>query len=191
MKQTVLKSVNNEQGSIMMVSLLMLAALSVTVFMSMDTSLMNSTIMRNNRDYRDKLYRSESGLSIAAELHRTSWLAGNSILFNLTNGNADITDQDANLTNADGNLVRVAQYDIARIEDYNDATVNSNLHADALTRNFFPLPHIGPPEIGSGNSAKNFEIRRYGIHSRAVDRRDDVTPLAIESGAHKLFNKYI
>ena len=191
MKGIYFRPLNNDQGSIMIVGLLMLVALSLTVFMSMESSMLNSKIMRSSRDYRDKLYRSESGLSIAAERHRINWLSAASILFNLANNDADILDQDANINDAGGNQVRVAQYDLARIEDYNDATINGNLAADALTRDFYPLPHIGPPAIGSGNSGKNFEIRRYGIHSRAVDRRDDVSSLSVESGLYKIFNKYI
>ncbi len=189
MKRIVTHPISNNAGSATIVALLMLAALSLTVFMAMDTSMMNSSMMRNNRDYRENLYRSESGLTIATENHQNVWLQAASPLFSISAGDAEIIDQDASINDADGNPVRVAQYDIARVEDYTDGTIDSKLAEESLTRDFFPLPHFGPPVIGTGMSARNFEIRRYGIHTRAVDKRDNVTSLTIESGLWKIFNK--
>lgn len=192
MKQIKFFNVNNNEGSTIVVVLLMLMALSLAVIMAMDTSMMNSSMMRNNRDYRDHLYRAESGISIAAEVSQATWLAGTSILFDLTDGDADRSDQLAVLNDVDNNSVNISEYDIARIEDYeNDINVDNLLDSDALTRDFYALSHIAPPPVGSGHSPKNFEIRRYGIHSQAFDRQAVLTPLTLEAGLFKFFNKFI
>jgi hypothetical protein len=190
MNSSICQTINNNRGSTIILALLMMTALSLSAFMAAKISLTDSKLMRSHRDHRDLLYNAETGITVASEDHLTGWLQGSSVLFNLTNWDADISNQGVSIDNEDGDSIDVAQYSVARIEDYvNNATVSSNLNTDALTRSFYPLPHIAPPTIGSGSSPKNFEIRRYGVLSSAIDRRNNVTNLTIESGLSKLFNK--
>jgi hypothetical protein len=190
MKSIARHTIDNNHGSTMIMALLLIAALSLSAFMAAKVSLSNNKMMRNNRNYRDLLYNAETGITAASEGHLTGWLQSASVLFNLTNGNADVSNQNVSINDEHGTAMNVAQFSVARVEDYaNDAGVDAYLDTDALTRSFYSLPHIAPPPIGSGVSAKNFEMRRYGILSRAINRRDVVTTMTIESGLSKVFNK--
>lgn len=190
MKLLKCKLLTDNDGSIMIAALLMLVALSLAVFMASDNSLTNSRMMRNSRDYRNDLYRAESGISTAVELHKTTWLDSDSDLFDMDAGNASITNNNVQLNDEDGNPIAIASYQIARIENYEDSDIDSKLDDDALTRDFFSLGHTAPPQVGSGMSPANFEIRRYGIDSTAVPRDGSNNSITIESGLSKLFNKY-
>jgi len=179
----------NNDGSTILVALLMLVALSLTAFMASDNSLTNSKMMRNNRDYIDNLYRAESGISAAVELHQQTWLDFDSDLFDLDAGNACITNNTVQIKGEDDTLVSIASYRVARVEDYRDSGINSKLDDNALTREFYPLGHRAPPPVGSGTSPANFEIRRYGIQSKAIPRDGSPAATTIESGLSKFFNK--
>ena len=182
-------SLQNNDGSIMIVALLLLVALSVTVFMASESSLTNSRMMRNNRAYLDNLYRAESGISMAIQENRDTWLDTGSALFDMDAASAVYTENPVQITDENGNPVNVARYEVARLEDYNgDSDVDNKLDADALTRQFYSMAHTAPPSIGSGMSPKNFEMRRYGIMAQAIPRLG-FNSLTLISGLSKLFNK--
>ena len=181
---------SNNQGSTMIVALLILIALSLSVFMAMDGSITNSKMMRNSRDYRDNFYRAETGISVATELAQATWLSPTSLLFDMSDGNAEINNANVEIIDEDGDPIDIAAYEIARIEDYNGKSeIDDKLDADALTRSFYSLAHTSPPPVGSKMSPKNFEIRRYGIHSQANPRKGSGR-ITLENGLFKLFNKY-
>ena len=180
---------NNNDGAVMIIALLMLAALSLTAFMASDNSLTNSRMMRNNRDYINNLYRAESGISAAVERHQKTWLDFDSDLFDLDAGGVCITNNNVQVKGDDGALISIASYQVARIENYKASDINHKLDDNALTRDFYALGHKAPPPIGSGTSPANFEIRRYGIKSKAIPRDGSPSSTTIESGLSKFFNK--
>ncbi|MCP4551835.1 MAG: hypothetical protein GY834_07300 [Bacteroidetes bacterium] len=168
----------NESGSAIVAALLMGLALSLAVFIAMDNSLFNSRTMRNSRQYIDNLYRGETGITVACEENRTTWLASASNLFQLTNtvpvGNANVQITDEN-----GNPLTVASYVIARIE----IAPTPGTLSDSFP---YKLNHQAPPPIGSKSSVRKFEIRRFGIRSTV----QPANTLTVESGLYKTFNKY-
>jgi len=176
---------NNEKGSAIVVALLMGLALSLAVFIAVDNSLSNSRMMRSNRQYRDNLYRAETGLTVAAEQNQTTWLAPGSALFQATTtfgvgneGNAQESNANVQILNENAAQMTVASYVVARIEP----TPLAGTLSDSFD---YKMNHQAPPHIGSGSSPRYFEIRRYGIRSTAQpDNR-----LTVESGLFKTFNK--
>ncbi len=175
--------VNNEKGSAIIAALLMGLALSLAVLIAVDNTMSNSRMMRNSRQYVDELYDAETGITVGAEDSQGTWLAIGSPLFNPTstyagneanaqfNGNALIWDE----TPAQ---ILVANYVVARIEN--------SPQAGTLSDTFnYDMNHQAPPRIGSGNSPKDFEIRRYGLRSTA----QPANTVTVEAGLSRTFNK--
>ncbi len=169
--------INNDRGSAIIIAILMSLALTTTVFIAMENSTTSSRMMRSHRDYRDRLYRAETGITIAQENHLTTWLNSTSNLFNFTNYN-DQVGADVSILDENGANLVVASYVIARIESAPPANTTSASLA-------YMLNHQAPPPIGDGTSPKSFEIRRYGIQSTVAPENT----ITVESGLSKYFNK--
>ncbi len=173
-----------QAGTIIVVTLLVLAALTVSSLMAVNMAVSDGTVMRNSRTYRCDLYRAETGITVAKAAHTDSWLASDSILFDLSEGSAGVTEEGFSISGLDGNdLPAMGRYVIARIE-----TVPA---AGSLSEKFYPLSHMAPMPSGSGYSAMNFEIRRYGILSTGSSKKDRPdTGVTVEAGLYKVFNRF-
>ncbi len=174
--------IGKQKGSVIGITLLMVAALSLSSLMVADLALEDSAMMRNSREYRTGLYRAETGISLAGESHRQTWLAADSDLFDEIAEDAAWVEEGFAVTDKQGSaLLDMGRYQIARIE--------ANPAGDSLSENFYTLNHRAPVHSGAGFSAKNFEIRRYGIISTGfVHGRDP--GVTIEAGLSKIFNRY-
>ncbi|MFP4444928.1 MAG: hypothetical protein ACLFPD_01610 [Desulfosudaceae bacterium] len=165
----------------MAVAMLVLAALSLSSLLALTMVLNDSAMMRNNRDYRRMLYRAETGLALAAQTHRTTWLAPDSVLFDEDDPQAVFKCNPFTLADKQGNsLPALGRYRIARIQ--------SAPAAGSLSARFYDISHRAPLTGRAGFSARDFELRRYGIRSTGFDQRgrDGVT---IEAGLAKVFNR--
>lgn len=167
----------DERGSMMLTALLMLLALSVTVFMAFRVAVTNSKLMRNNMHYRDNLYRAESVLSVAVEEHKEQWLDSGSDLLDLENKSARVKKIKAEIKNSEEEIIQVGKYSASRIE--------SNPASGDLSAEFYPLHHKAPPEAGSGTSGKK-TARRYGVYATGTNR-DGNGKVVIEAGFIKIF----
>lgn len=170
-------SYKDERGSLMLTALLMLLALSVTVFMASRGAVTNSKLMRNNRQYRENLYRAETVLSVAMEEHTEKWLNSGSDLFDLEDENARLKEIKAEIKNSDGEIIQVGKYRASRIE--------SSPASGTLSAEFYPLHHKAPPAAGSGTSGKK-TIRRYGVYATGKNR-DGNGKVVLEAGFMKIF----
>jgi hypothetical protein len=84
MKKFKLPDLYNENGSAIIMAVFIGIALSIAIFMAIESAESDSLLMRRNREYRDNLYRSESVLSIIKEVNRVTWLDPTSNLFTPT-----------------------------------------------------------------------------------------------------------
>lgn len=166
----------NQRGSLMIAALLMLLGLSLTVFMAARIALTNSKMMRNNRLYRDNLYRAETLLSVAAEEHRRVWLDEDSVLFDLQDGKAEIIHSGI-VINAGGTPAPIGEYRVARIE--------KNPDPDSLSGRFYQMYHLSPPAVGSATSGQ-MTARRYGVLATGTDGRG-YGQVVLEAGFSRIF----
>jgi len=171
---TLKQTLNNENGFVLVVALLMLAIITVYGIAATHTSDTEMQIAANERSRTDDFYSAEGGLIDISE-RSASWLTDNF----LTAGAASagyVTNVDL-----DGNGVNDALVEVRYITD--SAVTVSALSTPA---NDLPLgSHIGPPPAGSGYSLKYFEVRRYGVTSTAANGET-----LVQLGVWKLFNKY-
>lgn len=182
MIRTPLNGKAGQQGTAIIIAMLVLAALSLASLMAVNMAVSDSSIMRNNRTYRSDLYRAETGITVAGEYHAASWLASDSDLFDLSLDEAAVIVNGFTIAGVDGNDMPVmGKYAVARIE--------STPAAGSLSERFYALGHQAPMPIGSGFSARSFEVRRYGILSTGSSKpgRPGVT---VEAGVYKVFNAF-
>ena len=174
--------VKHQKGSTMAVTLMIMAVLILSLTMAMNIVVENSGMMKNSRGYRDDLYRAETGLTLAVETQAESWLAADSVLFDLSRDDAEMVVDGFSITDADGREMPVmGRYTIARIE--------SEAAEDSPSKAFYPLGHQAPIPSGSGYSAMKFEIRRYGIRSTGASRpKNTADGVTVEAGLYKVFN---
>jgi hypothetical protein len=166
----------------MIITLLVLAALTLSSLMAMNVAVSDGAIMRNNRTYRCDLYRAETGITVAGEHHAASWLAPDSDLFDLSLDEAAVMVDDFTIAGVDGHDMPVmGKYAVARIE--------SAPAAGSLSERFYALGHQAPMPIGSGFSARSFEIRRYGVLSTGSSNPDR-PGVTVEAGVYKVFNAF-
>jgi hypothetical protein len=172
------------RGSALMVTMMVMMALLLAAVMAVNMAVSDSIIMRNNRIYRDDLYRAETGVTVARETQADSWLASDSELFDLSREDAAVTVDGFSIAGADGaDLPSMGSYSIARIE--------SDPEEGALSEQFYALGHRAPMPSGAGYSARSFEIRRYGILSTGSSRLDrPVRGVTVEAGLYKVFNSF-
>ena len=172
----------SEAGAVIIVTLMILTILSMSSLMAVNMAVSDSRIMRNSRSYHCSLYRAETGITLAGEKHATSWLDPDSDLFDLSLDDAAFAVDNFCLVGIDGKDTPVmGGFKIGRIEKVPAART--------LSDRFNHLGHRAPMPVGSGFSAMNFEIRRYGILSTGTypQGKSNVT---VEAGLYKIFNRF-
>ena len=167
----------NQSGFLMIAALLMLVALSVTVFMAARIALTSSQMMRNNRIYRDHMYRAQSIISLAVEAHRDKWLDPDSDLFDLNDPDAAYTETGLHLEGGAGDSFFLGSCEIARVE--------ASPKPGALSDEFYRMPHFCPPAVGSGSSGQ-MTARRYGILAVGTNQRQNGR-VVLEAGFTRIF----
>ncbi len=172
MKKTLIT--NNENGSVIVLALIMVVLLSLLGMAVSRTSSIDVQVASNETAALQDLYQAESADKYALETTST-WMTDGFLASAVTAAN-DKRDVDL-----DGNSVNDATVEIRCIEL--SGTPIASLSQDA---NNLPLiRHIGPPPIGSKSSLSKFVIRRYGITSTSL-----TSNTTVQIGAYKLFNKF-
>ena len=173
-----------QEGTIIVVTLLILAALTLSALMAVNMAVSDGTVMRNTRTYQCNLYRAETGITVAKETHADSWLAPDSVLFDLSLNNAGISVDKFAIPGVDGEDMPVmGSYAIARIESMPEPGSPSEM--------FYALSHRAPMPSGAGFSAMNFEIRRYGIIAKGTSEQGKPgAGVTVEAGLYKVFNRF-
>lgn len=165
---------NNENGSVIVLALIMVVLLSLLGMAVSRTSSIDVQVASNETAALQDLYKAESADKYALETTST-WMT-DAFLAQTTSGSYGPWDVDL-----DNNLTNDATVEIRCIEL--SGTPIAALSQDA---NNLPLiRHIGPPPIGSKSSLSKFVIRRYGITSKSL-----TSNTTVQIGAYKLFNKF-
>jgi hypothetical protein len=182
--RAVMNKAAGQNGTIIVVTLLILAALTLSALMAVNMAVCDGSVMRNSRMYQCDLYRAETGITVARETHADTWLAPDSVLFDLSLDNAGITVDQFSIPGVNGeDLPAMGRYVISRIE--------SVPAPGSPSERFYALSHRAPMPSGSGFSAMNFEIRRYGIISTGSSKKDRPgSGVTVEAGLYKVFNRF-
>jgi Tfp pilus assembly protein PilX len=172
MKKTLIA--NNENGSVIVLALIMVVLLSLLGMAVSRTSSIDVQVASNGSRALQDLYQAESADSYALETSST-WMT-DAFLAQSTAGSYGPQNVDL-----DGDLANDATLEIRSVNL--SGTPSGTLSTDA---NNLPLiRHIGPPPAGSKSSLSKFVIRRYGITSTSLNSNTKV-----QIGAYKLFNKF-
>jgi Tfp pilus assembly protein PilX len=168
----------NEDGSIIVLAMIMLVLLTLLGISATTTSSIEVQIAANENQALQNLYQAESGNHYALELTGTAdtWMTDTFLAAADTAAYAkeDNVDIDSDGT-PDVNIeIRCIENSGADISELTPAA--NNLPAQQ---------HISSPPVGSGYSLNDFEIRRYGITATSVNGNTKV-----QIGAYKVFNRY-
>ena len=188
----------NENGFVMMASILISAILLLAGVLALWTSTTEMHVVRNENDLTREFYSSEGGAIDALEncdtgattkggVGATQWLTDQFL--------QDAPSAAANhrFFSVDANGQPIAEVrvrcitDTATTSDFESGLGSAEANAAAdLAANTLPLQrHISPPPSGSGFSMKYFEVRRYGITATSATGNT-----RIQIGAYKVFNKF-
>lgn len=206
----------NKEGSVIIAVILILAGLSVVVFMASDDSITGNRLIKLGREYRNNTYRADTGVSLAIESHKETWLKSDSELFDLGNdtysydvsNDTDLDDDGSGnkilIKDSSGTAVaKVAGGTIIELTDgagalmgeqgrvgkYEIARIELSPASGSMSEKFYKIPHTGQPLPGTGFSPKNFEIRRYGIVSTGEEEAGSEKKVENEAGLFKYFTK--
>lgn len=192
MADTCKQILDNENGFVLVVALLMLAVVTVMGIAVTQISNTEMLIATNDRSIADDFYVAEGGLIDISE-RSTTWLTNNF----LTTGesaakqiyNIDIDTPPTGKTsiinpNSDDPVDQARADTLIEIRCITAPEVN--IGGLSTAANDVPVArHINPPPVGSGYSVKYFEVRRYGLTSTSI--KGDTR---LQMGVWKLFNKY-
>jgi hypothetical protein len=175
MKKTVL--INNENGSVVVLALIMVVLLSLLGMAVTRTSSIDVQVSSNETQAVRNLYQAESADNYALETTST-WMT-NAFLTS-----TDTTAYQNYLVDLDGDGNNDVRIEIRCVEGSGTPIAPAGTLSNGA--NDLPLmQHKAPPPIGSGYSLKSFEIRRYGITGTELNGNTQV-----QIGAYKVFNKF-
>ena len=172
--------IRNEEGSVIVLSMVLLVLLTILGISATRTSSIEVQIASNERQAIQNQYQAEAGNHYALEISST-WMTDN---FLTTAANAAYVDSSVDPSLAvdiDADGTNDATIEIRCIESTGTAIAGLSDGANNL-----PVQqHITAPPAGSGYSLKNYEVRRYGITATSTNGNSQV-----QLGAYKVFNKY-
>ncbi|GAB6909551.1 hypothetical protein DESC_850011 [Desulfosarcina cetonica] len=167
------KHLGNNDGSVTIVSLMVLVILTLAGIAAIAISNNETAIVRNQQMATTTFYNAETGIN-DARVNYTTWLTNSFLSASETEASGEF---DALTTDDEGNPVATIQ---VRCIENSGSTVFDGDVGDQIPA----MSHTASPPSGSGYSAKYFQIRRYSITSTATS---DNT--VVQVGAWKIFNK--
>jgi Tfp pilus assembly protein PilX len=172
--------IGNEEGSVIVLSMVLLVLLTMLGISATQTSTIEVQIASNERTALQNFYQAEAGEHVALEISKT-WMTDT---FLVTAENAAYVDStvDPSLTvDIDDDGTNDVTIEIRCIESTGtDISVLSN-----AANNLPQQAHKAPPPLGSGYSLGDYEIRRYGITATSTSGNSKV-----QIGSYKVFNKF-
>ena len=170
------KTLNNEEGMVMIFTLMVLMILTISGVAAINISNNETSIVRNEQFVSSEFYDAETGIN-DARINFNNWL--DNAFLNTPETSASRTWPSIS-TDAAG--VPLATLQIRCIEN-NAGGVTSifNDVADEMPA----IPHKASPPEGSGYSVQHFEVRRYSITSTS-----NTGNTVLQIGVWKVFNKY-
>jgi hypothetical protein len=177
MMRYAIKTIQNEDGFVMAISILLAAIVLIVGVASIMISNTEVAVVRNEGQLLREFYNAEGGVVDALENYNsgsTFWLTDDFLLAGPTAAGNTVTSH-----NLSGQAVASVE---ARCIEETGATIASL--SDAA--NHLPQQrHIGPPPASSGYSLRYFEIRRYGVTATSTTGNSQ-----IQVGVWKAFNKF-
>jgi hypothetical protein len=162
---TLRNTINNENGFVLVVAVLMLVVVTVIGLAATRTSETEVQIAGNERQIVDDLYNAESTLINLLE-NPSTWLP------------TVLTNSSSPYTGTTGDYTTEIRW-IDDTGDDGDIVTLSDSANDLPSRR-----HIGPPPPNSGYSLKFFEVRWYGVTTSSANGST-----RIQTGVYKVFNK--
>jgi hypothetical protein len=155
-------TVENENGFVLVVAVIMLVAITVIGIAATRTSETEVQIAENEQQIIDDFYNAE-GVLINTLENPNTWMPA------LLTGSSYM--------GASGDF----KIEIRWIDD-----TDTDVGGLSAAANHLPsLPHRGPPQPGSGYSSRFFEMRRYGVTTTSA-----TSDTQVQAGAWKVFNQY-
>lgn len=184
------KTVNNEDGMVMIFAVMVLMILTISGVAAINISNNETTIVRNEQLSSSEFYQAESGIN-DARINFVDWLTNAFLMAGDTVANATLSS-----ISSDANGNPVANIQVRCIENnapggkvtpiFTDVNDPGYVLGDYDVPDQMPaMPHKGNPPVGSGYSIKNFEVRRYSITSTS-----NAGNIVVQAGVWKTFNKY-
>lgn len=173
MRGSLKRIVNNEEGFVLAVAVLVLVIITILGVAATRTSDTEIRISANERDLVNDFYIVEASLLDSAESSGT-WMTTPFLTASEDNaaytGNVDYNSDGTNDATVEIRCVKNNSTPVSGLSNAaNDAPVGK---------------HIVPPPAGSGYSMKYFEVRRYCITTTSQQENT-----RIQAGAWKAFNK--
>ena len=195
MKKTLLPT--NENGSVVVLALIMLVLLTLLGMAVTRTSSIEVQIASNDQRAVDNLYKAESADHYAIELSRI-WLSNTFLQAAETAANVVIPTSNPDPNDIDGDGAPDADLDIdgdgtpdIRIEIRCIEGTGTDIPPpfSAAANNLPVMQHITVPQVGSGTSLGGYIIRRYGITGTTLTGGGQVLS-QVQLGAYKIFNNF-
>lgn len=158
----------HNQGGTLVIVLVILLLLTVIGLSGINIVSTDLQIAGNYRNAKEIFYECDGGMNWAVG-NPSVWLSSSSPLF--VNINASV------IRNLDIDNNSITE---TKIECQNIRVTNSTSYS------YPSMPHTSAPPVGSGYSAKNFEVLRFGLTSRS---RKNGAFAELQTGAWKIFNK--
>ena len=180
----------NENGSVVVLALIMLVLLTLLGMAVTRTSSIEVQIASNDQQAVDCLYKAESADHFAIELINT-WMTNTFLMSADTVANAVSPDLDNDgtddiNTNIDGDGTSDFLMEIRCIEG-TGTPISPPFTGPA---NDLPtMQHISIPPVGSGTSLGGYIIRRYGITGTTLGVGGQALS-RVQLGAYKVFNNF-
>jgi len=171
------KTIRNEDGFVMSISILLSAIVLLVGVVSIMSSNTEVAVVRNEGQLLREFYNAEGGVVDAIEHYNsgsTFWLTNDFLTAGpLAAGN---TVTSHNLSGQS-----VATVEVRCIEE-----TGTSIPALSAAANHLPQQrHVGPPPARSGYSLRYFEVRRYGVTATSTTGNSQ-----IQVGVWKVFNKF-
>jgi Tfp pilus assembly protein PilX len=161
----------NEEGSVIVLSMVMLVLLTILGISATRTSTIEVQIASNEIHAVQNFYQAEAGEHVALETSDT-WMTDPFLTTDETTAYSAQNNVDI-----DSDSTPDVNIEIRYIQDTDPDIANTN--------NLPCQKHISPPPVGSGYSLNDYEIRKYGITATSINGSTQV-----QIGVYKVFNKY-
>ena len=172
------KTLNNEEGMVMIFSLMVLMILTISGVAAINISNNETSIVRNEQFVASEFYNAETGLN-DARINYNNWL--DNVFLNLPETAASRTWNSISTDAGGGPLATLQIRCIENNAAGGGVTSIFNNVADEMPA----MSHKAGPPAGSGYSVKHFEVRRYSITSTS-----NTGNTVLQTGVWKVFNKY-
>jgi Tfp pilus assembly protein PilX len=170
----------NEEGSVIVLSMVMLVLLTMLGISATRTSTIEVQIASNEIHAVQNLYQAEAGEHSAVETSDT-WMSNPFLTATETTAYVDSSIDPSLAVDIDADGTNDVTIEIRCIE-------SSGTNIAQLTSSANNLPvrrHISSPPVGSGYSLRDYEVRRYGI--TATSTRGNTK---VQMGVYRIFNKF-